>query len=282
MEQCRTARECLDAIDWPCRILTNFSDTNLGCGIRIHTAISWALEQYDNVIVLEDDCIPHSAFFPYCAELLSYYQDDERIMHISGNNFRGPAPAGDFSYYFSKYTHAWGWATWRRAWSHFDWHMSSWPQAKATGLIENWCDDPFERAYWTGVFDKMELGAKDIWDYQWNFACWSQGGFTVIPRVNLVSNIGAGADATHSVEPGHWFNRPTTDIGPIRHPPFVIRHHQADASTFDANFGGGDIRRAASLSAKLRARLEVIAQPLRLARNAVRHGMSTVRGGSQR
>jgi hypothetical protein len=268
--RCQETRECVSGMDWDCQVHNNFSDVNLGCGIRVHTAVSWALEQYQDVIVLEDDCIPHPSFFRYCSSLLSHYRCDERVMHISGNNFRGELPAGEYSYYFSKYTHAWGWATWRRAWRHFDWHMSQWPLAKKIGLIECWCDDPVERAYWSSIFDEMHAGAPDIWDYQWNFACWSQGGLVVIPRVNLVSNIGVGVGATHTIEPGPFYDLPTAHIGPITHPPLVVRNHTADAETFDRNFGGAGVRKTASLKVRVQSRLRQVAYPLRKARDVAR------------
>jgi hypothetical protein len=251
---CEATRACLSDIDWPCGLHTDFSDTNLGCGIRVHTAISWALSSYDRVIVLEDDCVPHPSFFRYCRELLSHYADDKRIMHISGNNFRGPDRAEPYSYYFSKYTHAWGWATWRRAWRHFDWSLEAWPQARQSGILECWCDDPLERRYWHDIFDRMHAGARDVWDYQWNFACWLQNGLAILPKVNLVANIGAGADATHTTELGAFYDMATQDIGEISHPACVLRNWAADAETFDFNFGGAQMRNRELLRTRLYAR----------------------------
>ena len=153
VDRCEQARALIRNVDWECDITTNFSDTNLGCGIRVHTAIDWAMSKYEELIILEDDCIPSTTFFRFCEELLSYYRDDERVMHISGNNFQRGLRRTEYSYYFSKITHAWGWATWKRAWKHFDWDMASWPEFKREGLIESFCDDPYERKYWTDIFD---------------------------------------------------------------------------------------------------------------------------------
>jgi hypothetical protein len=112
----------------------------------------------------------------------------------------------------------------------------------------------------------MHAGAPDIWDYQWNFACWSRGGLAIIPRVNLVSNIGVGVGATHTIEPGPFFDLPTVHIGPITHPPLVVRNHAADAETFDRNYGGAGIRKAA----RVQSRLRQVVYPLRKARNVAR------------
>lgn len=236
---CEAARACIAAIDWPCSIVQDYAEHNLGCGVRVHTAVSWALGIYERVIVLEDDCIPHPSFFEFCEALLEYYAQDERVMHISGNNFRGGEAAGGAAYYFSKYMHAWGWATWRRAWRHFDWSIRAWPEAHSMGLIEVWFDSATERAFWTDIFDKVWKGAPDIWDYQWNFACWSQNGLAVLPRVNLVANIGSGPDATHTHELGPFFGMATESIGMITHQTIVQRNYFADRETFVRNYGGG-------------------------------------------
>jgi hypothetical protein len=83
----------------------------------------------------------------------------------------------------------------------------------------------------------------------------------VIPRVNLVSNIGVGVGATHTIEPGQFFDLPTAHIGPITHPPLVVRNHAADAETFERNYGGAGVRKAASLKVRVLSRLRQIAYP---------------------
>ncbi len=260
---CAQAREVMREVDWDCTLLTNFSEMNLGCGIRVYTAIDWALSQFEEIIVLEDDCIPEPTFFCFCEELLAYYRHDERVMHISGNNFQ-PVQSGEGdSYYFSKYTHAWGWATWRRAWRHFDWALRQWPQLKQTGMLKSWCDDPYEQRYWTEMFERMHRGAPDVWDYQWNCACWAQNGFAILPAVNLVSNQGYGPDATHTKEFGPYMNRATQPIGHLRHPTMMVRNYEADAFTFAHNFGGNATKAADSPRARLRRKLHSLLRPVR-------------------
>ena len=183
-------------------------------------------------------------------------------MHISGNNFQPAEFSSSYSYYFSKYTHAWGWATWRRAWKHFDRGLRGWPEFKKCGLIENWCDDPYERRYWKEIFDRMYSGANE-WDYQWNCTCWAQNGLAILPTVNLVSNAGHGPDATHTKDKSPYLDRPTFKMGTINHPPYVIRDHWADAYTFANNYGGNVIKQADSRSARLRRRLRPFSLPWR-------------------
>ena len=128
VEKCKAARAIIDRVDWACEVLTNYSDLNLGCGKRPATGITWVFEQVEEAIIFEDDCLPHPSFFRFCEELLNYYRHDERIMVISGNNFQFGRNRTDDSYYFSRYNHIWGWASWRRAWEYFDYDLKLWPK----------------------------------------------------------------------------------------------------------------------------------------------------------
>jgi hypothetical protein len=265
---CETTRAAVKTFAGDCEVLTSFSDTNLGCGVRVYTAISWALSLCEEVIILEDDCLPNASFFRFCEEMLRLYRDDERVMHISGDNFVGPAFSGPFSYYFSKYTHASGWATWRRAWRHFDWTIERWPELKAAGLLDSVCGDPYERRYWMGIYDRLCHGDREVWDLQWNLAMWSQAGLAVLPSVNLVLNDGWGPDATHSKAPLIWPE--AVEMGAICHPPYVVRNVVADTMTFEKNFGGAEMRATDSPRARIRRAIDPILGPGRTLKRMVR------------
>jgi hypothetical protein len=113
-EKCAATRAIIDQVDWECEVLTNYSDVNLGCRHRVSSGLDWVFEQVEEAIILEDDCLPHPTFFRFCEELLEWYRHDHRIVAISGDNFQNGHQSGEFSYYFSRYVHIWGWATWRR------------------------------------------------------------------------------------------------------------------------------------------------------------------------
>lgn len=265
---CRATRAVVDNFESRLEIVRNYADENLGCGIRVHTAISWAFTMCEELIILEDDCLPNGSFFKFCNELLKTYRSDERIMHISGDNFVGPDASGPYGYYFSKYTHASGWATWRRAWRSFDWAISRWPEFKAGRLVDGWCADPYERRYWTELFDRLHQGDREVWDLQWNLACWSQNGLAVLPSMNLVLNDGWGPDATHTKSPLTW--PPTAEITVINHPPCMVRNVLADAITFDRNFGGAHMKAMDSRRARFRRRISPILGPARVIKRALR------------
>lgn len=259
---CDLTRAVVASPGWPCDVLTNFATKNLGCGVRVAGAIDWAFDMTERLIVLEDDCVPSLSYFRFCEALLERYADDERIMHISGDNYQQGRSRSNYSYYFSKITHAHGWATWKRAWRHFDWGMRTWPEVRRQGLIGAFCDDPLEIPFWTGIFDHVHAGADDIWDYRWNYACWTQGGLAALPERNLVENIGTGPDATHTTAKAPYLHVPAAEMGAIEHPPYIVRHREADLFTFDQNFGGAALRAAADQKVRRRQALRRMLRPL--------------------
>lgn len=263
-DKCARTRELIGGVSWGCDIWTRFSDENLGCGISVHTAVDWALEQFEEVIVLEDDCIAEPSFFRFCEELLHHYRRDERIAHIGGFNFQETQPVGTHSYFFSKYSIAsGGWATWRRAWRHYDWKVEKWPQLKEAGLVQRWCEDPLEQKLWTSAYDRMHKGAPDVWDYQWNLACWAQNGLAILPSVHLLTNIGFGSDATHTKKVIPCLVAPTSELSTISHPPFIVRNRKADTYLFEHNFGGAGMRYAKSWRGRLGYALRSLRSPYR-------------------
>lgn len=261
-EKCQKSREIINQIDWNCELLINFSEINLGCGIRVSSGLSWAFSEVEEAIILEDDCLPSPSFFFFCERLLERYRDDIRIMHICGTNFQFGRRRSSYSYYFSKYPYIWGWASWRRAWKHYDYHIKTWPEFKKSDKLKLVCEDQAEQRMWTLRLDLIHKDAKRIntWDRQWFYTCWFQNGFSIIPESNLVTNLGVGhSDATHKstyspwVEP--WLKWPTYDIWEIKHPPSVIKNREADAYTFDYRFGGLFEKRNDSFYAQLRYKI---------------------------
>ncbi len=225
MHECRSIAE---QVDWACDVHKIYTDKNMGCGRRISSGITEAMEQVERLIVLEDDCVASPSFFPYCDELLTRYEDDQRVMAITGNNFQMGVQRTTASYYFSKYPHCWGWATWRRAWQHFQLDIPGWPEFRDSGHLAAICTGGREIEYWTKIFDKVHAGKSDSWAYPWTLCCWMHHGLTALPSVNLVSNIGFGADATHTKKTIPMCSLPAGKLDTIVHPNTMIRHVAAD------------------------------------------------------
>jgi hypothetical protein len=199
--KCEEARKTvIQNIDWDCKLITLFRDKNLGCRTAVSSSISWFFKNEVNGIILEDDTLPHPSFFLYCQTMLERYKHDERVMHISGNNFQNGILRGNGNYYFSKYPHIWGWATWRRAWSKYDVELTQWPLCKDSIQFKKWCFSQREKTYWSSIFDNTYNGAVDTWDFQWVFSILKNAGLCVMPNQNLVANIGFRSDATHTIK----------------------------------------------------------------------------------
>ncbi|PPD37079.1 MAG: hemolytic protein HlpA-like protein [Methylomonas sp.] len=231
-EKCHAARAIIERVDWPCEVLTNYSETNLGCKNRVASGLDWVFEQVPEAIILEDDCLPEPSFFRFCEELLDRYRDDERIALISGDNFQFGKKYGESSYYFSMYNHIWGWASWRRAWRYYDKDIRNWPKLRDSGWLKIQAQSIRQREYWQHAFQGVYTGKIDTWDYQWTFTVWSQNMISILPNVNLISNIGFGSDATHTTSINIYSNMKTQSIEfPLCHPNGFDIELKADAFT---------------------------------------------------
>jgi len=249
----------LSNIDWDCDVNTLFPDENLGCKVAVSEAISWFFENEEMGIILEDDCLPSQSFFWFCEELLQFYRDDERIAMISGDNFQFGRKRGDASYYFSRYLHIWGWASWRRSWQHYDRNADVWPEIRDHRWIDVLITTASERKFWAEKFQLVYEKKIDTWDYQWVLSCWSQGMLSIIPSVNLISNIGFGLDATHTHGVSVYADMSVDSIDfPLIHPDVILPNKEADRFTSKGMFTSNLFRRIiskikASILSKLRS-----------------------------
>jgi hypothetical protein len=233
-ELCAAARRVVERVDWNCEVVRDYAETDMGAHRRFATGLTSAFQQVEELIVLEDDCIPHPTFFRYCEELLDRYRDDERVMHIAGSHLQAENRRHTpYSYSFANWNICWGWATWRRAWQHFDLEVRRWPQLRDTDFLDQLLKDPRAVNEYRRIFDELynRPGDVDAWDHAWSFACWSQSGMSLLPSTALISNVGFGEDATH------YKSRPDDPRGnlvgdampfPLKHPPCVVQDRAAD------------------------------------------------------
>jgi hypothetical protein len=237
-ERVSAVHRLAETIDWDCNIQTLFRDTNLGCKVAVSEAITWFFDHVESGIVLEDDCVAHPSFFSFAAELLDRYREDERVCMISGDNFQLGRQRSPYSYYPSRFTHIWGWASWRRAWRVYDHAMSRWPEQRAAGWLQTYLGNTQAARYWTRVFDETHGERNSSWAYRWTYSAWDNDALTLIPEVNLVSNIGFGDQATHTLNKRNRFAAlPLESMSfPLRHPPELIHVAEADAFTQQSIF----------------------------------------------
>jgi len=210
----------ISLVNWSPSLKTRFLASNLGCRAAVASAINWFFEHEEEGIILEDDVHPVLSFFPYMQELLKRYRHDNRVGSISSHNFHRQPIEGVGSYQFSIYTHCWGWASWRRAWSQYDYHLSTWPAFRDRGLLAGLGDSSFQK-YWTRLLDAMAREEIDTWDFAWTYSHWKAGMLSCVPDRCLVENAGFGPDATHTNAEVCPLPAPQPMTFPLRHPQFV-------------------------------------------------------------
>jgi hypothetical protein len=224
-------KKILDGIDWPCEVRRNYAEKNLGSGGRVPTAVTWMLEQENEGIILEDDCLPDPTFFRFCQEMLDRFRDDERVMGVSGQLGQPGHANHKESYFFSKYTRTWGWATWRRAWTLYEHDLAVCQRYQASAEFRARCFDEQEALYW-----RKMLELTDAWDYRWVMTSWRRGGLVAVSTTNLVCNLGFRDDATHTWPETHGHLRhDAEEIGfPLVPAPQVKQHEALDRFFWDA------------------------------------------------
>jgi len=219
IEKCRRVREIIKGVDWPCVVQTLFRDTNLGCKHGATTAITWFFENVEEGIIIEDDCVPDSSFFPFCTEMLEHFRHENRVAMICGYNIGGRTNL-PYSYTFSRYGHLWGWASWRRVWNQYDINMEIWDDPRNRIRIKKAMDDRQQWNYREWLYNETYEGRKDTWDYQWESYRLFHGQICVIPANNMIRNVGFGADATHTKQTKSHLIIPETSITfPLKHNP---------------------------------------------------------------
>jgi hypothetical protein len=229
-EQCAATRAIVEQIDWDCQVLQNYADSNLGCKKRVSSGLDWVFQNVEEAIVLEDDCLPHPSFFRYCEEMLERYRHESQVMQICGFNPVQGFQVSPYSYYFSRFGPIWGWASWRRAWQHYDVDMKLWPTVRRDQAYRWFCDSHKEAAWRLKILNRVYQGEIDTWDYQWGFAKMVRSGLSIVPHGNLIINIGFGGDSTHPADPDAPLARlQHTELEmPLHHPPYMCRNFNMD------------------------------------------------------
>ncbi|RDC54295.1 hypothetical protein DU508_22675 [Pedobacter chinensis] len=237
-------RNLLAHVDWDCEVVTRFLFENQGCGAGVSGAISWAFETTERLIILEDDCLPSQSFFTFCDHLLEEYAIDDRVMHIAGTRWNEEFKIeGNKNYFFSKYGHIWGWATWKRAWQTYDFQMKDWPEFDEKRLLDRILDNYFPLVKrWQYMFnDIYNQKLKHTWDYQWQFAIFKGNGLCITPIQNLITNIGDVGEHFSEATSAHHRVRAEI-VGDLSRPEYFHSEYKFDAYHGRKFFLGGRSR----------------------------------------
>ncbi len=192
------------AITWNCEVIKNYAEENKGVYDRIGLGAKWVLEREESAIFLEDDNLPDHSFFPFCKEMLSRYKDDSRVLWICGTNYLEKcAPSDGASYVFTKHMLPCGWASWADKFpKYYDGEMKLWKNEYIKKRVEKEVEyKPLSKQLmqtWNSVnYQFSTLGKPLSWDGQMSFTLRSQNLYGIVPKYNLIENIGVDSDSEH-------------------------------------------------------------------------------------
>ena len=245
--RCAEVQAIATRTDWPCEIVTDFAQANMGCRDRVISGLNKAFQESERLIVIEDDCVAHKDFFRFSQEMLERYAGDRRVFAISGDNFQARSPSTDMSYYFSRIFHCWGWASWRDRWQAIDFSMSQWPRLRDSDWLIKTLGTPVAAEHYRDAFEQTFQKKNSSWAYRASFASIAGGSVNILPSVNMVTNIGAGEDATHTKGDTGFEGRAAHGLDfPLSHPASMEIDEKADRYTF--NRMGGSWRHRVKLN----------------------------------
>ncbi|RDU59112.1 methyltransferase FkbM [Helicobacter marmotae] len=255
------------AFTWQCELKTLYRDSHLNAKCSISSAISWFFSLEERGIILEDDCLPSLSFFRFCDECLEKYNNTSQVFMISGwsaldfaphqtTKTLSPKASLKEDYYFSKYNHIWGWASWARAWGQYQLEFSDFKaEFKA---LHNFCNMREKRA-WHKIFKLYARGQIDTWDYPWTYSIWKNNGLCIYPKDNMIQNIGFNRDdAAHTKGDCKFAQMPTYELHfPLKHPTTIAQNKALDKLNFEIVFDSTPLilRIYSKLKALLKAHL---------------------------
>lgn len=196
-------------------------ERNLGCRTAISSAINWFFSKEDEGIILEDDCFPSIAFFHFSEQMLEKYRHDERVMMICGTNPMIEVNTLSEDYLFSRHFMVWGWATWKRAWSNYDVDMKLWDKVDKS-QIRCLLNDFIYSKYLEKSFDLSRKKIINSWDFQWVFCCLINNGLSIVPKLNLISNIGVKGTNSSKKTSSHFYKTHEFKTDNLKHPKFIL------------------------------------------------------------
>uniref|UniRef100_UPI0040481839 nucleotide-diphospho-sugar transferase n=2 Tax=Bacteroidota/Chlorobiota group TaxID=68336 RepID=UPI0040481839 len=223
---CNEVRKIIQNVDWSCEVKTLFREKNMGCKLGVSSAIEWFFQNETEGIILEDDVLPNPDFYLFCDNMLMRYRDDERVIMITGNNLLGSNVVSN-EYYFSEFYSVWGWATWKRSWNTYDVAIKDWPNQQLISYLKHRFNSKLFKYYYSG-FNLIRDNKIDTWDHQWTYNCIFNSGYCVVPRANLIKNIGVYGTHSPGMSENHFIDFGEINVEALVHPERVLVDFNAD------------------------------------------------------
>lgn len=192
-------RSLIKQIDWDCELVSWFREEYVDVFTSLWGALDWIFNNEDEAIILEEDCVATLAFFDFCDKLLPRYKNETRVRLISGDNFTPEYNPDGFDYFFSRRKHIYGWASWRDRWIALDRDIKNSPRLtrkEMKAFFPHFLDRIFHE--WSFGRLRKNEAANNPWDVVTSFNMVKNNEVTIIPRYNLVNDIGYEG-ANHAV-----------------------------------------------------------------------------------
>lgn len=234
MPALEACRKVVAEVDWQCDVRRNYCTENHGCDPSEYYAQRWAFSMAEQCVVLEDDDIPSDDFIPFCKAMLDRYADDERIGMIAGfNHEEHTTDIGDDSYFFTTNCSIWGWASWRRAFERWEPDYAFLRRPESVARLEAIIRERRLRKDFLATCRAHAATGIEYYETLIQAALLLNGQMSIVPRHNMISNIGVTDESTHyagSIATTPRGLRRIFTMGrhnldrPLRHPADVIDH----------------------------------------------------------
>jgi len=234
MEKILACRKIVEQIDWECDVHKCYHEKNMGCDPSTFLAQKWAFSIVDKCIILEDDRIPCDSFYRYCKELLDKYENDTRVNHICGTNLLGDNTRCKDDYFFAPFGST-TWATWKRVADEWDeqYTFLNDNEYYLSCLKDRIGEARFRSCYKTALWHR-DTG-KQYWETILGMGCMLNNRVAIIPKKNMVCDIGMTENATHAISNTRvigkkhlaMFHMETHDVSfPMKHPRYLLPDQQ--------------------------------------------------------
>ena len=208
-------------VDWDCELHTFFRDDYVDIYASLKGALDWVFSCEPEAIVLEDDCVPTSAFFSFCDQMIDRYRENNKVWCVSGVNYLDYVPK-DADYFFSQYHFMYGWASWRSRWEQI-----RWGDLPVDTLLQSNHFNELFKTRWQTKYRKRELkGVKkfvnetNCWDYAIGIEMDYHHAVTVHPKEHLVTCVGMIGEHSYISQETMFHKRSV-----CKDDTYLIKHH---------------------------------------------------------
>ncbi|WP_165786935.1 glycosyltransferase [Aliarcobacter cryaerophilus] len=188
-------REYLKTIDGFKDIKIIEQEKNLGLADSIISGVTKIINKYGKIIVLEDDIVTSPYFLRFMNDALDFYENEEKVWHISGYIFPVKNIVSPEKTFFIKPTTCWGWATWKNKWKHFNRSSHYFlEQFNENMIIDFNLNNSY--GYWSHLLQNHNRQIK-TWAIFWYATVYLNNGLSLHPQVSFTDNIGHDNSGTH-------------------------------------------------------------------------------------